>query len=276
MAVSRVALALAQRALACGATAHAGRHAARGPQQRTSLVRAASSPLSAVARALHVVGATVANDACRPAACVACASRARTCTHGSSFRSGGLGSQPHRAQGSAPAAAARAAASPLLDEPSVAALSAAAATAGRPTSDAPKADGAAPGASSPPAATAGALQLDDIIITPSAARRLAALQARAAGAGGDPRQFALRVRVDGGGCSGFKYSFELERAAPTADDRVFAVGDARVVVDAVSLDLVRGSTLDWVDEMMRNCFALVNNPQSASSCGCGSSFAAKE
>jgi len=145
-------------------------------------------------------------------------------------------------------------------------------------------------------------QLDDLIITPSAQRRLSALRARAAAAAEaaaaaatsagpsasasssniatappppDPRTQHLRLRVDGGGCSGFKVTFALEYGPPAEDDRVFARGGAVVHVDTVSLDLVRGSTLDWVDEMMKNSFALVNNPHSASSCGCGSSFAAK-
>ena len=124
----------------------------------------------------------------------------------------------------------------------------------------------------PPNISSPLQQSGDLVITPAAARRLSALRSRA---GADPVNFALRVRVDGGGCSGFKYSFEIENVPPAEDDRIFSAGDARVVVDSVSLDLVRGSTLEWIDEMMRNCFALVNNPQSASSCGCGSSFAAK-
>jgi iron-sulfur cluster assembly accessory protein len=97
----------------------------------------------------------------------------------------------------------------------------------------------------------------------------------AAGSGAPP--LLLRIRVDGGGCSGFKYSFLLERAEPATDgeDRVFGRDGAVVAVDAGSLELIRGSTLDYEEDLMRASFAIVNNPNSESSCGCGSSFSAK-
>jgi iron-sulfur cluster insertion protein len=81
---------------------------------------------------------------------------------------------------------------------------------------------------------------------------------------------ALRVAVLAGGCSGFQYRFELDpRSQP--DDLIIERGPARVVVDAVSLDLLAGSELDYTDELMGSHFA-VRNPNAKSACGCGTSF----
>jgi Fe-S cluster assembly iron-binding protein IscA len=105
----------------------------------------------------------------------------------------------------------------------------------------------------------------------------------------------LRLYVDAGGCSGFEYKFELETddaaeegisvhdddnedemtGIDPEDDVVFTKDGARVVIDKTSLDLLRGSTVDFVQEMIRSSFAVVNNPISESACGCGSSFAVK-
>ena len=89
----------------------------------------------------------------------------------------------------------------------------------------------------------------------------------------------LRVFVDAGGCSGFQYKFDLtldkDEAVDTEEDVVFETDGARVVVDQASLDIIKGSTIDFVQEMIRSSFAVVDNPQSESACGCGSSFAVK-
>eukprot|EP00981_Chlorochromonas_danica_P008810 scaffold2312_cov165-Ochromonas_danica.AAC.50 len=85
----------------------------------------------------------------------------------------------------------------------------------------------------------------------------------------------LRLAVEGGGCSGFQYTFKTDDASLSPDDKVFGKDDAKVVVDSASFDLVKGSTVDYVQEMIRSSFAVVNNPQSESACGCGSSFAVK-
>jgi iron-sulfur cluster assembly accessory protein len=81
---------------------------------------------------------------------------------------------------------------------------------------------------------------------------------------------ALRVAVLAGGCSGFQYRFELDRAQQ-ADDLVIEHSGARVVVDPVSLDLLAGGELDFTDELMGSHFA-VRNPNAKSACGCGTSF----
>ena len=142
----------------------------------------------------------------------------------------------------------------------------------------PDVDGAATPSAGGPKIDFSGLQLDDLLLTPSAVRKLSALRAKAI-ADNKPNgdKLSLRIRVDGGGCSGFKYSFALESSGPSDEDRVFErVGSgARVIVDTVSLDLIKGSTVDWNEEMMRASFSIVNNPNSESSCGCGSSFSAK-
>lgn len=102
-------------------------------------------------------------------------------------------------------------------------------------------------------------------ITDRAASRIAEIAA-ADGAGK-----ALRVQVLAGGCSGFQYRFELEDAAPQQDDMVIRRGDATVLVDAASLDLLAGGELDFADELMGSYFA-VRNPNATSACGCGTSF----
>ncbi|MBN9505204.1 MAG: iron-sulfur cluster assembly accessory protein [Altererythrobacter sp.] len=80
----------------------------------------------------------------------------------------------------------------------------------------------------------------------------------------------LRLSVEGGGCSGFQYRFDLADGAE-ADDSVSETAGVRLVVDSVSLDLVGGSTVDYVESLGGAAFK-VENPQAASGCGCGSSF----
>ena len=80
----------------------------------------------------------------------------------------------------------------------------------------------------------------------------------------------LRLSVEGGGCSGFQYRFGLAENVETDDIRAEAEG-ASLVVDPTSLDLVRGSAVDFVESLGGKAFQ-VTNPQAASGCGCGSSF----
>ena len=104
----------------------------------------------------------------------------------------------------------------------------------------------------------------DITLTPSAAARVAAIAARQ----GKPA--ILRLSVDGGGCSGFQYKFGFADAAE-ADDVVAERDGVRLVVDSVSIDLVRGCAVDYVESLAGAAFR-VENPNAASGCGCGSSF----
>lgn len=79
----------------------------------------------------------------------------------------------------------------------------------------------------------------------------------------------LRLSVEGGGCSGFQYKFDL--GEPEGDDMVSETSGVKLVVDPVSLDLVVGSVVDFVESLGGAAFR-VENPNAAAGCGCGSSF----
>ncbi len=100
-------------------------------------------------------------------------------------------------------------------------------------------------------------------VTDRAFARLAEINAEA----GEPR--ALRVAVEGGGCSGFQYDIRLDE--PAADDLVLEKGGARVVVDQVSLPFLSNAVIDFAEEVIGARFT-IENPNAASSCGCGTSF----
>ena len=103
-----------------------------------------------------------------------------------------------------------------------------------------------------------------ISLTESAARRVAWIAER------QSRPAVLRLAVDGGGCAGFTYSFELAEA-PEAGDVIAETDGVKLVVDPASLDLVRGSSVDFVEDLGGAAFK-VTNPNAQSGCGCGSSF----
>jgi iron-sulfur cluster assembly accessory protein len=105
----------------------------------------------------------------------------------------------------------------------------------------------------------------DIALTPSAAARVAAIAAKQ----GKPA--ILRLSVDGGGCSGFQYKFGLADE-PDPADAIAETDGVRLIVDDISLDLVRGCSVDYVESLGGAAFK-VDNPQAASGCGCGTSFA---
>lgn len=110
-----------------------------------------------------------------------------------------------------------------------------------------------------PASGGHGLSLSD-----SAAKRLAEL------GDADGHPVMLRVAVDGGGCSGFQYRFELVQSAEPDDIRIAADGQA-ALVDPVSLPFLKGSEIAFVDDLAGAQF-VVRNPNAASSCGCGVSF----
>ena len=110
-----------------------------------------------------------------------------------------------------------------------------------------------------------ATSIDALALTPAAARRVAAIAAR------QDKPAILRLSVDGGGCSGFQYKFGLADAV-AADDAHVACEGVTLVVDPVSLDLVQGARVDFVESLGGAAFR-VDNPLAASGCGCGSSFA---
>lgn len=102
-------------------------------------------------------------------------------------------------------------------------------------------------------------------LSPAAAARVAAIAAKQ----GKPA--ILRLAVEGGGCSGFQYKFELADAAD-GDDLAVETDGVTLVVDPMSLDLVAGSMVDYVESLGGAAFK-VENPNASAGCGCGSSFA---
>jgi iron-sulfur cluster assembly accessory protein len=103
-----------------------------------------------------------------------------------------------------------------------------------------------------------------ISLTDAAARRIAAIVAK------EKDKTALRVSVEGGGCSGFSYKFDLvnDRAD---DDIVIEKDNARVFIDSMSVVYMDGSEIDFVDDLMGQSFQ-IRNPNAVASCGCGTSF----
>lgn len=104
-----------------------------------------------------------------------------------------------------------------------------------------------------------------LTLSPSAAARVAAIAEKQ----GKPA--VLRLSVEGGGCSGFQYKFGLAEG-PDAEDAVVETNGVRLVVDPVSLDLVSGCVVDFVESLGGAAFR-VENPNATAGCGCGSSFA---
>lgn len=106
--------------------------------------------------------------------------------------------------------------------------------------------------------------MTDIALTPSAAKRVAFIAEK------QSKRAILRLAVEGGGCSGFQYRFGLADAVE-GDDTAVETDGVTLVVDAVSLDLVRGAAVDYVEDLGGAAFK-VTNPNATSGCGCGSSF----
>ncbi|KAI9208912.1 uncharacterized protein BJ171DRAFT_487652 [Polychytrium aggregatum] len=90
----------------------------------------------------------------------------------------------------------------------------------------------------------------------------------------EAKSLALRVAVDPGGCHGYQYKMELTDQFEESD-RFFEKIGAKVVVDPVSLELIDGSTLDYVEELIGSSFQLVDNPKAETACGCKTSFSIK-
>ena len=104
-----------------------------------------------------------------------------------------------------------------------------------------------------------------VTLSDSAVRRIAKILAA------EPAGSSLRVSVEGGGCSGFQYRYDLVQDSPAADDVVLARDGAKVLIDSVSLDYMGGSEIDFVDDLMGQSFQ-IKNPHAVASCGCGTSF----
>jgi iron-sulfur cluster assembly accessory protein len=104
----------------------------------------------------------------------------------------------------------------------------------------------------------------NLTVTERAARRISEIVQ------GDPSRPILRISVEGGGCSGFQYKFDLVKDRD-GDDLVVERDGATVVVDPVSMAYMEGSQLDFVDELIGSSFK-ITNPNATASCGCGTSF----
>jgi iron-sulfur cluster assembly protein len=113
------------------------------------------------------------------------------------------------------------------------------------------------------------VETEVVTLTPAAVEAVKSLLAKR-----NLEGYALRVFISGGGCSGFQYGMALEgNIRPT--DLTCEFGGVQVVVDEISIEYMRGATIDYVDDVMGSGFK-IENPNAVSSCGCGSSFRTKE
>jgi iron-sulfur cluster assembly accessory protein len=104
----------------------------------------------------------------------------------------------------------------------------------------------------------------NVAVTDRAVSKIASILSK------EPAGAMLRVSVEGGGCSGFQYRFDVERERAD-DDIVLGRDDATILIDPVSLGFLAGSEIDYVDDLIGASFK-INNPNAKSSCGCGTSF----
>lgn len=109
------------------------------------------------------------------------------------------------------------------------------------------------------------MNTDTVTLSDSAAKRIAAILTTEAG------KNAMRVSVEGGGCSGFSYKFDLIDTPAADDDLVIEKNAATVFIDSMSLIYMAGSEIDFVDNLLGQSFQ-IKNPNAVASCGCGTSF----
>jgi iron-sulfur cluster assembly accessory protein len=107
-------------------------------------------------------------------------------------------------------------------------------------------------------------EMNGISLTERAARRINEIM------GGEPSGSMLRISVNGGGCSGFQYAFDVAQSRQD-DDLIVERDGATVLIDQVSLPFLEGSIIDFVDDLIGQSFK-IQNPQATASCGCGTSF----
>ena len=104
----------------------------------------------------------------------------------------------------------------------------------------------------------------NVTVSERAARRIGEILKK------EPAGTMLRVSVEGGGCSGFQYKFDMDREK-TDDDLVIARDGAVVLIDSLSVDYMAGSEIDFVDDLIGASFK-IKNPKAVAACGCGTSF----
>jgi len=107
--------------------------------------------------------------------------------------------------------------------------------------------------------------MTDISVSDAAAKRIVKILQK------QTDKSALRISVEGGGCSGFSYKFDLVNES-NDDDMVIEKDGAKVLIDSISVPYIDGSVIDFIDDLMGQSFQ-INNPNVTSSCGCGVSFA---
>ncbi|KAI3848193.1 hypothetical protein MKX03_022368 [Papaver bracteatum] len=122
--------------------------------------------------------------------------------------------------------------------------------------------------SSSSSSAAASVNQDDVHMTENCIQRLKELHAKRA------KDKMLRLSVEAGGCSGFQYVFELDDE-PKPNDRVFTKEGVKLVVDKSSYGLVKGATVDYVEELIRSAFVVTENPSAVGGCSCKSSFMVK-
>ncbi len=109
-----------------------------------------------------------------------------------------------------------------------------------------------------------AAESNNVSLSHNAAKRVAAILSS------ESEKNALRISVEGGGCSGFSYKFDL--VSKSTDDDVVLEGEgAKVLIDSISLMYMEGSEIDFVDDLIGQSFQ-IKNPNATASCGCGTSF----
>ena len=108
------------------------------------------------------------------------------------------------------------------------------------------------------------MNAENVTVTERAARRIGEILKK------EPQGTMLRVSVEGGGCSGFQYKFDMDHVQ-AADDLVIRREGAIVLIDQISAGYLAGSEIDFVDDLIGASFR-INNPQATASCGCGTSF----
>ena len=104
-----------------------------------------------------------------------------------------------------------------------------------------------------------------VTVSDAAIRRIAQILSK------EPEGHVLRISVEGGGCSGFSYKYDLMKDDRTGDDIIVEREGATVLIDSMSVEYMQGSIVDFVDDLMGQSFQ-IRNPNAVASCGCGTSF----
>lgn len=123
---------------------------------------------------------------------------------------------------------------------------------------------------SPSSSPSPSPSLDAVHMTDNCVRKMKELQTDEA----SRKENMLRLSIEAGGCSGFQYNFSLDDKT-NADDRLFERDGVKLVVDKISFDFVKGSSVDYVEELIRSGFQVADNPSAVGGCSCKSSFMVK-